>query len=70
MIYPWNFFLLPLEENDYYIIYLEVLNQFEIIRNNKFVNIKDISDLITIDNSFDIFLIIIINKIIFNLSKK
>jgi uncharacterized protein (DUF302 family) len=65
-----NYFFLPLNEEEEFNKYKNVLNTFEKIRKNKFNEpIKDMLNLIN-ENGLDIFLIISINKILSNLGLK
>ena len=65
-----NYFFLPLNEEEEFNKYKNVLNSFEKIRKNKFnEDIKDMLNLIK-ENGLDIFLIISINKILSNLGLK
>ena len=65
-----NYFFLPINEEEEFNKYKNVLNAFEKIRKNKFNEpIKDMLNLIN-ENGLDIFLIISINKILSNLGLK
>jgi len=65
-----NYFFLPLNEEEEFNKYKNLLNSFEKTRKNKFNEaIKDMLNLIK-DNGLDIFLIISINKILSNLGLK